>query len=91
MLTGFSPPRSRRGETSREVAQDRIVPAPLPLIQAMEGAAAKEGATLRLLHKRQAKKWMGFTAEADKDLAHARPGRRKRVTGTSCTGKNEPA
>ena len=55
----------------------RIVPAPLPLIQAMEGAAAKEGATLRLLHKRQAKKWMGFTAEADKDLAHARAGRPK--------------
>ena len=69
----------------------RIVPTPLPLLEAMEDAAAKEGATLRLLHKRQAKKWMRFTAEADKDLAHARAGQRKRVTGTSCTGKNEPA
>ena len=54
----------------------RIVPAPLPLIEAMENAAAREGATLRLLHQRQAKKWMRFTAEADEDLAHARAGRK---------------
>ena len=47
----------------------KIVPAPLPVIVAMEDAAALEGATLRLLHRRQAKKWMRFAAEADKDLA----------------------
>ncbi len=34
----------------------KIVPAPLPVIVAMEGAAAEEGAWLRLLHTRQAKK-----------------------------------
>jgi hypothetical protein len=35
----------------------------------MEDAAAKEGASLRLLHKRQAKKWMRVVAGADSDLA----------------------
>ena len=35
-----------------------IVPAPLPIIVAMEHAAAPEGASLRLLHHHQATKWM---------------------------------
>ena len=38
--------------------------APLPLIVAMEQAAAKEGGWLRLLHPRQARKWMRLAAEA---------------------------
>jgi hypothetical protein len=46
----------------------KIVPAPLPIIAAMEDAAAQEGARLRLLHKCQAKKWMRLAGEADKDL-----------------------
>ena len=51
----------------------KIVPAPLPIITAMEGAAAQEGASLRLLHKRQARKWMHLAARADEDLAR-KPG-----------------
>jgi len=46
----------------------KIVPAPLPIIMAMEEAAALEGATLRLLHRHQAKRWMHLAAEADEDL-----------------------
>jgi len=47
----------------------RIIPAPLAIIVAMEDAAAEEGAWLRLLHKRQARKWMRVVAGADADLA----------------------
>ena len=44
-----------------------IRPVPLPLIVAMEQAAAKEGGWLRLLHPRQARKWMRLAAEVDHD------------------------
>ena len=50
-----------------------IVPAPLPIIVAMEDAAAQEGASLRLLHNHQAMKWMRLVAEADSDLASELP------------------
>jgi nitroreductase len=43
-----------------------IVPAPLPIIVAMEGAAFREGASLRVLHPRQARKWLHLAAEADR-------------------------
>lgn len=43
-----------------------IVPAPLPIIVAMEDAAYQEGASLRLLHPRQARKWMHLAKEADR-------------------------
>lgn len=43
-----------------------IVRAPLPIIIAMEDAAAQEGAPLRLLHPRQARKWLRLSAEADR-------------------------
>ena len=43
-----------------------IIPAPLPIIAEMEEAASQEGAHLRLLHPRQARKWMRQTAEVDK-------------------------
>jgi len=42
-----------------------IVPAPLPIIVAMEDAATQEGASLRLLHPHQARKWLRLAAEAD--------------------------
>jgi hypothetical protein len=47
----------------------RIVPAPLPIIAEMEDAAAQEGAYLRLLHPREARKWMREAAKVD----HRRP------------------
>ena len=50
-----------------------IVPAPLPIIVEMEGAAAQEGGSLRLLHNHQATKWMRLVAEADSDLASEHP------------------
>jgi hypothetical protein len=40
-----------------------IIPAPLPIIVAMEGAAAREGAWLRLLHAREARSWMRLVAD----------------------------
>jgi hypothetical protein len=43
-----------------------IIPAPLPIIAEMEEAARQEGANLRLLHPRQARKWMRMTADVDK-------------------------
>ena len=46
-----------------------IRPVPLPIIVAMEVAAAEEGGWLRLLHDREAEKWMKIAAEADRDLA----------------------
>ena len=42
-----------------------IVAAPLPIIVAMEDAANQEGASLRLLHPHQARKWLRLTAGAD--------------------------
>ena len=51
----------------------KIVPAPLPVIVAMEGAAAEEGAWLRLLHTHQAKKWMHLAAKVDRDPAFHPP------------------
>ncbi len=44
----------------------KIVPAPLAIIVAMENAAAREGASLRLLHPRQARKWLRMATEADR-------------------------
>ena len=43
-----------------------ILPAPLPIIAAMEDAAIHEGAYLRLLHSRQAGRWMRLSAKVDK-------------------------
>jgi nitroreductase len=49
------------------------IPAPLPIIVAMEGAAAREGAWLRLLHDREARSWMHLAAKADYDPAFSPP------------------
>jgi len=46
-----------------------IIPAPLPIIVAMEGAAAREGAWLRLLRASEARSWMRLAAKADRDPA----------------------
>jgi nitroreductase len=46
-----------------------ILPAPLPIIVAMEGAAFQEGASLRVLHPRQARKWLHLAREADQFFA----------------------
>ena len=51
----------------------RILPAPLPIITAMEDAAAQEGAYLRLLHRRQARTWMRLAAKVDGDPAFSPP------------------
>ena len=40
----------------------KILPAPLPIITAMEDAASQEGAYLRLLHSREARSWMRESA-----------------------------
>jgi hypothetical protein len=50
-----------------------IVPVPLPIITTMEGAATREGCHLRLLHRRQAKRWMHLAAEVDSDPAFSPP------------------
>jgi hypothetical protein len=50
-----------------------MIPAPLPIIVAMEGAAAREGAWLRLLHAREARSWMRLVAVADDRLASSQP------------------
>ena len=42
-----------------------IVPAPLPIIVAMEDAAAQEGASLRLLHPHQVRNWRRLAKKAD--------------------------
>ncbi len=74
-----------------------VVPAPLPIIVAMEEAATQEGASLRLLHPHQARKWLRLTAKADQffeeepenlsPIAHERYQRhqeyRNRWTGTA--------
>ncbi len=44
-----------------------IIPVPLAIITAMEGAATREGCHLRLLRRRQAKRWMRLTTEVDSD------------------------
>ena len=44
----------------------RILPAPLPILTTMEDAAADEGAYLRLLHPREARRWMRRAAKVDK-------------------------
>lgn len=51
----------------------RIVPAPLPIIVAMEHAAAAEDAWLRLLNHHQARKWMRLAADTDHDPAFTPP------------------
>jgi hypothetical protein len=43
-----------------------ILPVPLPIIAEMEEAAAQEGAYLRLLHRREAKRWMNLTGKVDR-------------------------
>ncbi len=52
-----------------------IVPAPLPIIAAMEEAAFHEGAHLRLLDPSQARKWMRLCAEVDKKFTAHFPNR----------------
>ena len=51
----------------------RILPAPLPIIAAMEDAAAQEGAYLRLLHRCEARKWMRLAAKVDRDPTFKSP------------------
>ena len=64
----------------------KIVPAPLAIIVAMENAAAQEGASLRLLHPRQARKWLRLATDADR-FFEAEPGNypRPRISGTRHT------
>ena len=50
-----------------------IRPVPLPIIAAMEHAATKQGASLRLLNNRQARKWMRLAAKVDHDPAFKPP------------------
>jgi len=57
-----------------------IVPAPLPIIVAMENAAIQEGASLRLLHHHQARKWLDLAAEADRFFNEGKP---KGLSGTA--------
>lgn len=45
-----------------------VVPAPLPILVAMENAALQEGASLRLLYHNQALKWRHLADEADRYL-----------------------
>jgi hypothetical protein len=51
----------------------RLLPAPLPILVAMEHAAAREGAWLRLLQPRMSRKWMRLAADADSDPAFQAP------------------
>lgn len=50
-----------------------ILPAPLPIIVAMEHAAAGEDAWLRLLNHHQARTWMHLAANTDRDPAFMPP------------------
>ena len=50
-----------------------ILPAPIPIIVAMEDAATKEGASLRLLSPGDARKWMRLAARVDSDPAFSPP------------------
>jgi hypothetical protein len=52
-----------------------FAPAPLPIITAMQDAAAKEGAWLRLLHPRDARRWTRREAEVASLLAPPFPNR----------------
>jgi len=47
----------------------KILPAPLPIIAAMEDAASQEGAYLRLLHPREARSWMRESARVARNPA----------------------
>jgi hypothetical protein len=49
------------------------IPVPLAIITAMEGAASREGCHLRLLRRRQARRWMRLTREVDSDPAFSPP------------------
>ena len=51
----------------------RILPVPFPIIATMEHVAAEEGADLRLLHPREARRWMREAARVDRDPAFAPP------------------
>jgi len=51
-----------------------IVAAPLPIIVAMEDAAAQEGASLRLLHPHQIRSWQRLVSEADRFFENKQPG-----------------
>jgi hypothetical protein len=56
-----------RRHTSRQPYN--ILPVPLPIIAAMEDAAAQEGAYLRLLHLREARSWMRESARVARNPA----------------------
>jgi hypothetical protein len=58
----------------RQTSRQPYSPLPLPIITAMEDAAAQEkGAYLRLLNRCQARKWMRLTAKVDSDPAFNPP------------------
>ncbi len=59
-----------RRHTNRE---PYILPVPLPIIATMEVAAAQEGASLRLLHRRQVKRLMHLTRMVDRNPAFTPP------------------
>jgi len=50
-----------------------ILPAPLAIIVEMEKAAAQEGAYLRLLHRREARRWLRLTRGVDSNPAFTPP------------------
>ena len=50
-----------------------VLPVPLPIIADMEHAAAQEGAYLRLLHPREAKRWLRQTRAVDGNPAFTPP------------------
>ncbi len=56
-----------RRHTSRQPY--KILPASLPILAAMERAASQEGAHLRLLHPRQARRWMRESAKVARNPA----------------------
>jgi hypothetical protein len=60
-----------RRHTNRQ--PHKILPAPLPIIVAMEDAASREGADLRLLRPREARRWIREAARVDRDPAFAPP------------------
>ena len=58
----------------RQTSRQPYSPLPLPIVTAMEDAAAQEkGAYLRLLNRCQARKWMRLTAKADRNPAFSPP------------------
>jgi len=50
-----------------------VLPVPLPIIADMEGAAIREGAYLRLLHPREARRWLRKTSSVDSNPAFVPP------------------